>query len=148
MTQLPATSAAPRWAKGILWLAGMYNVVWGAVVVLFPLRTLQWCGFPDTPRYPELWQCIGMIVGVYGVGYAIAALDPYRHWPIVLVGLLGKVFGPIGMVQAILSGTLPVSAARTIVTNDLIWWAPFVMILIGAWRNRRTPQTDASSMRR
>ena len=41
---------------------------------------------------------MGMIVGVYGIGYLIAARDPRTHWPIVLVGLLGKVFGPIGFV--------------------------------------------------
>lgn len=44
-------------------------------------------------NYPEIWQCVGMIVGVivgvYGIGYLVAASDPRRHWPIVLVGLLG-----------------------------------------------------------
>ena len=45
-----------------------------------------------------------MIVGVYGVGYATAALDPSRHWPVVLVGLLGKIFGPIGFLSAVVGG--------------------------------------------
>jgi small multidrug resistance pump len=48
----------------------------------------------ELPRYPDIWQCVGMIVGVYGVGYLIAAFDPLRHWPVILVGLLGKVLGP------------------------------------------------------
>ena len=42
-----------------------------------------------------------MIVGVYGIGYAIASTDPLRHWPIVLVNSLGKIFGPIGFAQAL-----------------------------------------------
>jgi hypothetical protein len=134
---MTATPAPPNWAKPLLLMAGVYNLLWGAAVVLSPLATLQWCGFPDPPRYPQLWQCIGMIVGVYGIGYAIAAFDPYRHWPIVLVGLLGKVFGPIGMAQAIFQGTLPLSAGRTIITNDLIWWIPFGLLLQGAWRANR-----------
>ena len=29
-----------------------------------------------------------MIVGVYGIGYIIAAGNPYKHWPIIFVGLL------------------------------------------------------------
>ena len=48
-----------------------------------------------------------MIVGVYGVGYWIAGDDPYRHWPIVLVGFLGKAFGPVGFATALARGVFP-----------------------------------------
>ena len=81
--------------KMILLLAAGYNVIWGGFVVLFPLVPFEWAGL-DPPRYPQIWQCVGMIVGLYGVGYAIAARDPLRHWPIILVGFLGKILGPIG----------------------------------------------------
>ena len=64
-----------------------------------------------------------------------AALNPLRHWPIVLVGLLGKLFGPIGFVDAaLIKGTFPVQFGWTIITNDLIWWIPFAVILLAAWR--------------
>ena len=81
------------------------------------------------PRYPQIWQCVGMIVGVYGVGYAIAAEAPFQHWPIVLVGLLGKVFGPIGFLFAAMHGELPWVAGWVNVFNDLIWLGPFAAIL-------------------
>lgn len=126
----------PRWALPVLLAAAAYNLLWGAAVVLFPLPTFRWCGFPEPPNYPQLWQCIGMIVGVYGVGYAIAAFDVVRHWPIVLVGLLGKVLGPIGMAQAVIEGTLPLTAARTCITNDVVWWLPFGCLLYHAWQSR------------
>jgi small multidrug resistance pump len=77
-----------------------------------------------------------MIVGVYGIGYTIAARDPLRHWPIVLVGLLGKVFGPVGAVEGALAGRLPWSILWTNLTNDLIWVVPFGLILYRAWRYR------------
>ena len=51
-----------------------------------------------------------MIFGVYGVGYAVAATAPLRHWPIVLVGLLGKLFGPVGFIAAALGDKLPWTA--------------------------------------
>jgi hypothetical protein len=121
---------APRWMKIVLLLAGVYNLAWGAFVVFFPLLPFRWAGM-EAPRYVEIWQCVGMIVGVYGVGYVVASAHPLRHWPIVLVGLLGKVFGPIGMANAILSGKLPVIAGWVCVFNDLIWWLPFALIL---WR--------------
>jgi hypothetical protein len=79
-----------------------------------------------------------MIVGVYGIGYGIAAFAPLRHWPIVLVGLLGKVFGPIGFLDAALRGEMPWRCGWLIVTNDLIWWLPFTALLLAARRAHRS----------
>jgi uncharacterized membrane protein HdeD (DUF308 family) len=120
------------------WLiaAGVYNLLWGGVMVLAPIWTLRTLGVStqSTELWPQLWACIGMIVGVYGIGYLIAARDPARHWPIVLVGLLGKIFGPIGFIDAAIKGLLPWSMGATLLTNDLLWWAPFSMILWHAFR--------------
>lgn len=117
----------------VLLAAGAYNILWGGFVVLFPLTMFRWFGMAP-PNYPQLWQCIGMIVGVYGLGYAIAARDPLRHWPIVLVGFLGKVLGPVGFLQAALAGDFPWRFGWINVTNDLIWWVPFALILHEAHR--------------
>ena len=83
-----------------------------------------------------------MIVGVYGVGYGIAAANPFRHWPIVFVGLLGKILGPIGFIGAVTSGRFPKLMGWTIVTNDLIWWLPFGIIL---WRGFQARQAKSQS---
>lgn len=130
------TSSAPKWMRHVLLAAAAYNLLWGAFVVLFPSAMFRWLDMP-LPNYPQLWQCIGMIVGVYGIGYAIAAFDPARHWPIVLVGFLGKIFGPLGMAQALWTGALPWAFAINCVTNDLVWWAPFALILKYAWEQHR-----------
>ncbi len=124
------------WQRAVLLLAGVYNLVWGAAVVLVPNAAFDWLGLVR-PNYPQIWQCVGMIVGVYGIGYAIASTNPLRHWPIVLVGLLGKILGPIGFVQAAAAGTLPWAFGWTIITNDLIWWIPFALILRDAARAHR-----------
>lgn len=120
----------------VLLLAGAYNLAWGAFVVLMPGLLFQWAGM-EQPRYPELWQCIGMIVGVYGVGYVAAASDPVRHWPIVLVGLAGKIWGPIGFAMAVINGRFAPEFGWVILFNDLIWWIPFGFILLHAWRGAR-----------
>jgi len=133
-----------RWMKNVLLAAGCYNLIWGALVVIFPVSLLSWLGVEPMLNYPEFWQAIGMVVGVYGIGYLIAASNPYRHWPIVLVGLLGKVFGPLGFAAGLFSGRLPASLGWTIVTNDLIWWGPFTMIL---WRAARANQSEYSTIR-
>jgi small multidrug resistance pump len=130
-----------RWMKWVLLAAGVYNIVWGVFVVAFPLAPFRWFGM-ELPNYPEIWQCVGMIVGVYGVGYAIAAFDPMQHWVIVLVGFLGKFFGPIGFVNAALQGKLPWSFGWVNVTNDLIWLVPFTLILYRAYQINK--QSNAS----
>ncbi len=129
-----------------LWGAAIYNIVWGAVVVLAPEWTFRTLGL-DTLALSEdasyallipIWQCVGMIVGVYGLAYAVAARDPFRHWPIVAAGLLGKILGPIGFIDAVfIREVFPVSFGLTILTNDLLWWIPFSLILLGAWRRSR-----------
>ena len=136
MEQQAGRAAEPGWMKATLWAAAAYNVAWGAAVVIAPMALFELTGLAP-PRYPMIWQCVGMIVGVYGVGYAIAATAPLRWWPITLVGLLGKVLGPAGFVGAAARGELPWSFGWTILTNDLIWWIPFTLILLRAWREAR-----------
>lgn len=130
-----APTEAPRWARRWLYAAGIYNLVWGAVVIAFPNALFDLVG-AERMRYPEIWQCVGMIVGVYGIAYLLAARAPRVHWPIVLVGLLGKIFGPIGFAVALVEGTFPPAFGLTILTNDLLWWIPFSLILWDAARSR------------
>ena len=113
----------------VLKLAAIYNLVWGAFIIFFPHALFDFAGLPRMQNYIGIWQCVGMIVGVYGIGYWVAALDPSRHWPIVLVGFLGKIFGPIGFVQAYYQGVFNAKFGLTILSNDLIWWIPFYLIL-------------------
>jgi small multidrug resistance pump len=125
------------------WLlaAGVYNLAWGALVILQPDLIFDLTGTPRI-NYPEIWQCVGMIVGVYGIGYLIASTAPRVHWAIVLVGLLGKICGPVGFVFAVSRGVFPLSFGATILTNDLIWWVPFGWLLYDAWRVRQTARAD------
>jgi len=75
-----------------------------------------------------------MVVGVYGLLYWEVARRPERAWPIAAVGLLGKVLGPIGLFQLILSHTWPTRTLILCVTNDFIWWIPFTLYLVDARR--------------
>ncbi len=117
-----------NWPRLVLAAAAVYNLAWGTTVVLFPALPFAWMGI-EPPRYPAIFQCLGMVIGVFGIGYAIAAADPRRHWPMVLVGLLGKILGPLGFLWAASQGQLPWSFGVTILANDLVWWLPFALIL-------------------
>jgi hypothetical protein len=112
--------------------AGIYNIGWG----LFSVAEPQWLfDFADMPRqnHPQVFACLGMVLGLYGILYLEVARVPERGWLLAAVGLVGKVLGPIGLFALIWSGAWP---ARTLVlslTNDLIWWTPFGVYLVDAW---------------
>ncbi len=137
---------SPRWMSVVLILAAIYNIVWGIWVILRPNDMFDFANIPR-PLYPAIWQCVGMIVGVYGVGYACAARDPLRHWPVTLVGFLGKLFGPIGILYGWLTltsespGYLPLRFSVTSLTNDVIWWLPFAAILYAAFKHHNGPSS-------
>ncbi|MCU0315139.1 MAG: hypothetical protein MUC92_00955 [Fimbriimonadaceae bacterium] len=104
--------------------ATAYNVVWGLFAIFFPSLPFTAVGL-EAPNYPALFQCIGMMVLVYALGYYYIAKDPERYGAFVWIGLLGKTFGPIGFVYAYFTGQLPLAFGITIIFNDLIWWPAF-----------------------
>ena len=123
------TSPTPApWMKTVMRIAAVYNIIWGAWAILFPLSFFKLAGMTP-PEHPMIWQGMGMVIGVYGLGYWWAAHNPIKHWPIVAVGFLGKIFGPIGFVFNYLQGLVPAAFGYTLITNDLIWWIPFFLIL-------------------
>ena len=115
-------------------LAAIYNLIWGAWVILFPDHFFQLAGM-ELLNHPMVWQGMGMVIGVYGLGYWWASYDPIRHWPIVAVGFLGKVFGPIGFVFNYAQAKVPFDFFYMNITNDLIWIIPFFLILKAAYQD-------------
>jgi len=118
-----------------LYAAAVYNLAY----VLFPSLYFEAVGI-EPPNYSGIWQVVGMFVLVYAPAYWWAARRPARHRHLVLIGLLGKLFGPIGFVWAVASDDLPAAFGWTLITNDLIWWPAFALFLrdaarlCGGWR--------------
>lgn len=125
-----------KWMSNILKLAAIYNLIWGAWVVLFPSHFFELVGM-EPLNHEMVWQGMGMVIGVYGLGYWWAAHNPLIHWPIVLVGFLGKIFGPLGFFINYFSGKVPFGFIYTLITNDFIWWIPFFVILRSANRQKK-----------
>lgn len=113
--------------------AALYNFLWGILNILFPRFFFDLIQVPP-PNYLPLWQVVGMFVLVYALGYYWAARDPVRYRHYILLGLLGKIFGPLGFVWSAASGQLPLAFGLTLLTNDLIWWPAFGLFLRQAAR--------------
>ena len=117
-----------RFHQVIFALAGAYNLAWGAYSAADPQWLFRFAGMPPM-NYPEIFACLGMVVGVYGFLYWQVARHPERGFAIVAVGLLGKILGPIGLAQLIWNGAWPMKSAVLCITNDFIWWVPFALYL-------------------
>ncbi len=113
--------------------AAIYNLLWGSIIVLFPNALFQILGMP-LPSYPPFWQVVGMFVLVYAPGYAWVARRPQDHAHLILIGMLGKVLGPIGFIGAVIMGQLPLRFGVVNLTNDIIWWPAFAYYLLIAAR--------------
>lgn len=85
-----------RFHQVVFYAAGAYNIGWGAFAVIDPQWLFRFAGMPAA-NYPEIFACLGMVVGLYGLLYWEAARAPEQGWRIAAVGLVGKVLGPVGL---------------------------------------------------
>lgn len=112
-------------------VAGCYNILWGLYAVYDPQWLFRFAGLAPI-NHPQIFQCLGMVVGLYGVVYFQVARFPERGWMLAAVGLAGKILGPLGLGISIWNQTWPKSTIILCLTNDLIWWIPFGLYLIDA----------------
>jgi hypothetical protein len=120
-----------RWHRAVFLAAGVYNLCWGAYAVVDPGWLFRLAKMPP-PNYPEIFACLGMVVGLYGLVYLEIARAPERGFRLAAIGLVGKILGPIGLAQLIASGRWPPVTIVLCATNDLIWWIPFGLYLYDA----------------
>ena len=106
--------------------AAFYNLIWGLLNILFPKDYFQWIGV-NIPINLPVWQVVGMFVLVYAPAYWWAGNYPERHYHLILVGLVGKILGPVGFTWALMTGQLPPAFGWIILTNDLIWLPAFFL---------------------
>jgi hypothetical protein len=129
--------------------AAAYNIAFGLWAAARPLSFFAWFDLAP-PLYPSLWACLGMVVGLYGLGYAYASWRLDRAAPFIAIGLVGKLLGPAGWILAVGRDELPTRTLALIFFNDLLWWMPFGLFLaegtrVGAWLRRSAPAACAAA---
>src|SRR5258707_5824842 len=100
--------------------AGIYNIAWGLYAVWDPQWIFRLASLPPL-NHPQIFACLGMVVGLYGILYLEVARVPERGWLLAAVGLIGKLLGPIGLAGLIYSGWWARSTIVLCLTNALIW---------------------------
>jgi len=113
--------------------AAAYNIAFGLWAALTPVSFFALFDLAP-PLYPSIWACLGMVIGLYGLGYAYAAARVDRAAPFIAIGLLGKLLGPIGWLLTVSRGEWPIRTLPLILFNDVIWWLPFALFLLEGTR--------------
>lgn len=123
-------------------LAAAYHLAFGLWSVVWPnhffelMRLVRWL--------PEIWQLFGLMVGLFGAGYAYAAWRLDRAKPFIAIGLAGKLLAPlIFVVTAETSWLWPTRTLTLFIFNDVIWWIPFGLFLLEGTQSGRRIRANA-----
>ena len=119
-------------------IASLQCIIWAVFIIVLPSRAAMAYGLAKPPEDLFLWQGIGLVILLFGLGYGLAATNPRQHWGIVLIGLIAKVLGPIGMVWAVSQGDAPTGVLWLLPINDCLWWIPFAIIIRSSRRDALT----------
>ncbi|MCB1327628.1 MAG: DUF4166 domain-containing protein [Spirochaetales bacterium] len=109
-------------------LAAVYNVAWGLYAIYDPQFLFRSLALQPA-RYEFLMAGIGLFVALYGYGYFVVSLDLQAYPQLVVIGLAGKVLGPIGWAWNVHTGALPLASMYVNLTNDIVWVPFFVYYL-------------------
>jgi small multidrug resistance pump len=114
--------------KLTLKLAAIYSILLGAWVVLLPNHFFDLVGMVPL-NHLMVWQGMGIVLGIYGLSYWWSSYNPIQYWPIVAVGFLGNILGLLSFALTYTQGNVSFEFIYTLLTNDFIWWVPFLLIL-------------------
>lgn len=118
--------------------AGLYNLAAAAAALMQPGWMLALLGLPETvpPGLAlELWHALAVLTAAQGIGYLLSAAHPLRHWPIVLMGVVGKSATGAWVAWDIVQHRLAPAAWAWVVLDDLAWLAPLLLILQRSYQN-------------
>ncbi len=124
------------WMRGLLLLAGAYNLGWGFFIYNFPNAFYQWVS-QSREAAPGIVEWQGLGVMLFGLVYATVAIYPTTLWYLLAVGIASKIFGAAWFYWFILEGMSTRQYLFHLIMNDLIWVIPFTVILVRTIREKQ-----------
>lgn len=115
------------WMRLVLRIASIYNLWAGLGMVVFYHEVSKVLGMPrPTPIMP--FQLVGLLVGLFGVGYWLVANRPLENRNVLWLGFWSKLLGTVLCYYHVARGTLPISFLPLVALSDLIYLPPFFII--------------------
>lgn len=130
--QIPTRPAAPRpltrWMKFVLRFVAFFNVGAGLFMLIGYHETYKIIGM-NKPDISFPIQLVGILVGLFGVGYYLVARNPVENRNVLLLGFLSKLLGSCLGTWYVLRGQLPLQFVAVYFFADVIYLPPFYLIL-------------------
>jgi len=122
----------------VLILAAAHNLLAGTWMLVFYHEAYKMLGLAKPDLNLPL-QLVGILVGLFGVGYWLVVRSPVENRNLLLLGLWSKALGSTLGVYYVLLGELPLAFLPILFFSDIIYLLPFYVI----WRRLR----DAAAAR-
>jgi small multidrug resistance pump len=131
------------WMRYLLWFVGGYNILAGIGMMVFYHEGFRFLNVPK----PELMlplQIVGVMVALYGVGYWLTAWNPIENRNVLTLGFFSKLLGSILGVSYIVLGELPLLFLPILFFADIVYLAPFLVIMRRLYRLARENRATLS----
>jgi small multidrug resistance pump len=126
--QRPARPTIAPWMTRLLWFVGGYNLLAG--VGMFGLYHEGYKLLSlDKPQLNLPIQLVGILVGLFGVGYWMVAAHPIENRNILLLGFWSKALGSALGIYYVCVGKLPPLFIAVLFFSDIAYLPPFFVIL-------------------
>ena len=116
------------WMRFVLRFAGTYNILAGLGMIFCYHEGFKLLGL----KKPDLLlpvQLVGVMVGLFGVGYHLVAARPLENRNVLTLGFWSKGLGSALGIYYALRGKLPLSFLPVLFFSDIIYLPPFLVIM-------------------
>jgi small multidrug resistance pump len=134
------------WMRRLLRFVGCYNLLAALTMLVFYHESFKFLGVPK-PQLMLPVQLVGILVGLFGVGYLLVASNPIENRNLLTLGFLSKAFGSMLGVGYVVLGKLPPMFLVILIFADIVYLPPFWIImrrLYAVARNDVSAATGAS----
>lgn len=149
---LPAAAPLTPWMRYLLWFVGGYNILAGIGMMIFYHEGFRFLDV-EKPTLMLPLQLVGVMVGLFGVGYWMVARNPVENRNVLTLGFFSKFLGSILGVAYVSIGKLPVAFLPILFFADIVYLLPFLLIMRRLYafarqnRDVASPQSGASASR-
>jgi small multidrug resistance pump len=125
--------------KYLLRFAAIYNLAASANMLFFYREGFETLGMAaPMPIWPV--QLLGLLVGLFGVGYWMVSVRPAHNRDLLLLGFWSKLLGSLLAIYHWRLDNVPNQFLGLVVISDIVYLAPFWMIL---WHLKRQSRGDS-----
>jgi len=113
---------------GMFWSAALFNFIVALFVGPFGAFAYDVLGFDYAPT-EHIWRYLSaLLIAMYGIGYALAALEPTMNRNIIILGMMGKLFVVLLVVTMYFTDGIPIGVP-IIASGDLLYVLLFFAFL-------------------